>query len=79
MDIVAMNWRGIYVPKGISDERYDEWVETLKKVGASDEWQQVMSENGLASYDVFGAEFEQFVADNIAQIQEVSKEIGLLK
>lgn len=79
VDIVAMNWRGIYVPKGISDERYDEWVETLKKVGASDEWQQVMSENGLASYDVFGAEFEQFVADNIAQIQEVSKEIGLLK
>ncbi|WP_372802690.1 Bug family tripartite tricarboxylate transporter substrate binding protein [Paracoccus seriniphilus] len=79
VDIVAMNWRGIYVPKGISDERYDEWVETLRKVGASDEWQQVMSENGLASYDVFGAEFEQFVADNIAQIQEVSKEIGLLK
>ncbi|MDB6178368.1 tripartite tricarboxylate transporter substrate-binding protein [Paracoccus sp. Z330] len=79
VDIVAMNWRGIYVPKGISDERYDEWVDALQKVGASDEWQQVMAENGLAPYDVFGADFEAFVADNIAQIQDVSKEIGLLK
>lgn len=79
VDIVAMNWRGIYVPKGISDERYDEWVEALKQVGASDEWQKVMAENGLAPYDIFGADFEAFVADNIAQIQDVSKEIGLLK
>ena len=79
VDIVAMNWRGVYVPKGISDERYDEWVEALKQVGASDEWQKVMAENGLAPYDIFGADFEAFVADNIAQIQDVSKEIGLLK
>lgn len=79
VDLTAMNWRGIYVPKGISDERYDEWVETLKQVGASDEWKQAMAENGLAPYDIFGADFEQFVADNIAQIQDVSKEIGILQ
>lgn len=79
VDIVAMNWRGVYVPKGISDERYNEWVEVLKQVGASEEWQKVMAENGLAPYDIFGADFEAFVADNITQIQNVSKEIGLLK
>ncbi|MBU3029369.1 Bug family tripartite tricarboxylate transporter substrate binding protein [Paracoccus marinaquae] len=79
VDIVAMNWRGVYVPKDISDERYNEWVEMLKKVGASEQWQSIMAENGLAPYDIFGAEFETFVADNIAQIQAVSKEIGLLK
>lgn len=79
VDIVAMNWRGVYVPKDISDERYNEWVEMLKQVGASEQWQTIMAENGLASYDLFGADFEAFVADNIAQIQDVSREIGLLK
>lgn len=79
IDSVAMNWRGVYVPKGISDEDYDKWVEWLRQVGASEQWQTVMKENGLAPYDIFGADFEAFVADNIAQIQDVSKEIGLLQ
>ena len=33
VDITAMNWRGIYVPKGISDEDYNNWVDWLKQVG----------------------------------------------
>ena len=31
-DVVAVNWRGLYVPKGISDDRFNEWAEMLKKV-----------------------------------------------
>ncbi|WBU58082.1 Bug family tripartite tricarboxylate transporter substrate binding protein [Paracoccus sediminicola] len=79
IDSVAMNWRGVYVPKGISDEEYDKWVDWLRQVGESEQWQTVMTENGLAPYDIFGADFEEFVAENIAQIQDVSKEIGLLQ
>jgi putative tricarboxylic transport membrane protein len=79
VDIVAMNWRGIYVPKNISDEEYQNWVDMLGKVAESDQWQTVMSENGLAPYTILGADFETFVTDNIAEIQQVSKEIGLLQ
>ena len=79
VDLTAMNWRGIYVPKGISDDEYNVWVDRLQKVGASDEWKAAMVENGLAPYDMFGADFEKFVGDNIAEIQEISKEIGLIQ
>ena len=79
VDITAMNWRGIYVPKGISDEDYNKWVDWLKQVGASEQWQQAMAENGLAPYDIFGADFETFVAENVAEIQGIAKEIGLLQ
>ncbi|WBU60817.1 Bug family tripartite tricarboxylate transporter substrate binding protein [Paracoccus albus] len=79
VDITAMNWRGIYVPKGISDEDYDKWVDWLKQVGESEQWQQTMVENGLAPYNVYGADFEAFVAENVAEIQEIAKEIGLLQ
>lgn len=79
VDIVAMNWRGVYVPKGISDAQYAQWVDTLGKVGASEQWQKVMAENGLEPYTILGADFDTFVHENIAQIQKISKEIGLLK
>lgn len=79
VDITAMNWRGVYVPKDISDEDYQKWVERIKQVGESEEWQKVMTENGLAPYAIYGADFEKFVADNIAQIQKISKDIGILQ
>lgn len=79
VDIVAMNWRGIYVPKDISDEDYQKWVDMLGKVAESEQWQTVMTENGLAPYTILGADFETFVSENIAEIQQVSKEIGILQ
>lgn len=79
VDITAMNWRGVYVPKDISDEDYQKWVARLTEVGESEEWQKIMTENGLAPYSIYGTEFETFVADNIAQIQQISKDIGILQ
>lgn len=79
VDIVAMNWRGVYVPKNISDEDYQKWVDLLRQVGESEQWQTVMAENGLESYALFGEEFETFVNDNIAEVQDISREIGLIQ
>lgn len=79
VDIVAMNWRGIYVPKDISDDDYQKWVEWLQQVGESEEWKKVAAENGLAPYNLYGEEFEKFVAEDIAEIKEISTEIGLLQ
>jgi putative tricarboxylic transport membrane protein len=38
-----------------------------------------MAQNGIAPLDLQGAEFEAFVADSVAQIQEISREIGIIK
>ncbi|MBA4204038.1 MAG: tripartite tricarboxylate transporter substrate binding protein [Polymorphum sp.] len=79
LDLVAMNWRGFYVPKGISDEEFNVWVDRLQKVAESEQWKKVMAENGLAPYALIGGEFEGWVANNIAEIQEISREIGIIK
>jgi putative tricarboxylic transport membrane protein len=79
IDMVAMNWRGVYVPKGISDEDFAKWTDNLQKVADSEQWQKVMAENGLAPYTLIGADFEKFVNDNIAEITEISKEIGIIQ
>jgi putative tricarboxylic transport membrane protein len=76
---VAANWRGFYAPGGMSDEAYAFWVDAIGKVYGSPEWKQVMAQSGLAPLDLSGEEFEAFVAESIASITDLSKEIGLIK
>jgi putative tricarboxylic transport membrane protein len=79
VDLVAMNWRGVYVPGGISDAEFARWTDALQKVADSDQWQQVMVDNGLAPYTLIGDDFEGWVNENIAEIQEISREIGIIQ
>jgi putative tricarboxylic transport membrane protein len=38
----------------------------------------VMTNNGLAPLALSGAEFEAFVAQNVAEIEALSREIGII-
>ncbi len=79
VDAVGANWRGFYVPGGMSDEAYDFWAEALADVYASDEWKGVMASNGLMPLDLSGEAFQEFVADQVQKTKALSKEIGLIK
>lgn len=79
IDVVAVNWRGLYVPGDISDEAYDKWSDALAKVGASDEWAEAMEANGLAPFNKVGADFAGYLDGVIAEIQTLSKELGVIK
>lgn len=79
IDAIGANWRGFYAPGGASAESYDFWVEAVGKVYDSAEWKAIMAQNGLAPLNLRGAEFQTFVANSVAEIQALSKEIGLIK
>ncbi|EEX09009.1 tricarboxylic transport [Ruegeria lacuscaerulensis ITI-1157] len=79
VDAIGANWRGFYAPGGMSDEAYNDWVSKIAQLYASDEWKEVMAANGLAPLDLQGEDFQNFVADSVAQIQAISKEIGIIK
>jgi len=78
-DVVAVNWRGLYVPKGISDERFNEWADKLQQVADSDEWKEVMAANGLAPFTKVGGDFQSWIDGVVAQTQELSREIGVIQ
>jgi len=78
-DVVAVNWRGLYVPKGISDERFDEWAARLKTVAESDAWAPAMTANGLAPFTKVGGDFQSWVDNVIAETEELSREIGVIQ
>ncbi|MBE3640402.1 Bug family tripartite tricarboxylate transporter substrate binding protein [Mangrovicoccus algicola] len=79
VDALGANWRGFYGPGGMSDEAYDGWVDMINTLYASEEWKAIMETNGLAPLDLSGDEFQAFVADSVAQIQSISREIGIIK
>ncbi len=79
IDLVAMNWRGLYVPRDISDEAFQTWADRLQQVAESAQWQQVMQDNGLAPYTLIGDDFQAWVEENIAEIQEISRRIGIIQ
>lgn len=78
-DVVAVNWRGFYVPKGISDDQYNAWAAKLQQVAESDQWKQVMTENGLAPFIKVGGDFQGWVDGVIAETVTLSKEIGVIQ
>ncbi|WP_280949297.1 Bug family tripartite tricarboxylate transporter substrate binding protein, partial [Hoeflea olei] len=79
IDVIGANWRGFYAPGGMTDEAYDYWVDAVGKVYDSAEWKETMTQSGLAPLDLRGADFQAFVAESVASITEISKEIGLIK
>ncbi|KAG1647602.1 UPF0065 protein YflP [Nymphon striatum] len=78
-DVVAVNWRGLYVPKGISDEDFNVWAERLQAVADSAEWQQAMTDNGLAPFTKVGDDFQSWIDSVVASTEELSREIGVIQ
>lgn len=79
VDAIGANWRGFYAPGGMSDEAYDGWVSKIAALYESAEWKEVMAANGMAPLDLQGAAFEEFVAASVAQIEAISREIGIIQ
>ena len=79
IDVVAVNWRGLYTPKGASEASYAMWTKALRKVGDSREWKAAMQANGLAPFNKVGRDFQNYVDGVIVEVRALSQEIGVIK
>jgi len=78
-DVVAVNWRGLYVPKNISDSDFEMWAARLKAVAESAEWKEAMAANGLAPFTKVGGDFQSWVDQVVADTADLSREIGVIQ
>jgi putative tricarboxylic transport membrane protein len=78
-NVIGGNWRAFYVPAGIPDSVYADWVTTVKAVAHSKEWTELRDKNGLAEFTSFGKEFDSFVTQQIKNVVEISKELNIIK
>ena len=75
--MIGANWRGFYASGGMSDRAYDYWVHHINAMYDSALWKGEMALNGLAPLGLFGKEFEEFVQDNVRDIAQISRSIGI--
>lgn len=78
-DVVAVNWRGMYIPKDVSDETFKLWADRLQKVADSKEWKEAMVANGLAPFTKVGADFQGYVDQVVGEVRELSKSLGVIQ
>lgn len=78
-DVTGYNWRGFYTGGEVSDEDYASMVDTLETLYESDEWKDVAQQNGLVPLWRGGEEFSEFVRETIGDVEEISREIGVIQ
>ncbi len=78
-DVVAVNWRGLYIPRGVSDDVFNSWADKLQMVADSAEWKEAMAANGLAPFTKVGGDFQSYVDGLVAEINQLSKDIGVIQ
>jgi len=79
IDALGPNWRGFYMPADADPDAQAYWVNAIDELYASDEWKSVMRQNGLIPFHPPAGEFEDFVRGQVDDIEQLSREIGLLK
>lgn len=78
-DVVAVNWRGLYIPKGVSDDTFNMWADRLQQVADSDEWKEAMVANGLAPFTKVGGDFQGYIDQVVGEVRQLSKDIGVIQ
>lgn len=78
-DVIGANWRGLYMPKGASDEAKEFWKKAIMTMTESEAFQKDLKAKSIEPFNNFGADMDKFVMQSIEDITTISKEIGILK
>jgi putative tricarboxylic transport membrane protein len=77
MDIVIGNWRGVFGAPGISAAQRQALVDWMTALHASSQWREIVERQGWDDAFLTGTAFEQFLARDHAETEQVLKDIGL--
>lgn len=77
VNVELANWRGVVAPPGLTEKQRSELESILRRVHDSPEWQETLDKQEWQDTFMTGAQFERFVANETARINEISEELGL--
>ncbi len=77
MDVVIANWRGVFAPPGIQPAARETLTRFITELHGLPAWRELLSTRGWDDAFLPGAEFERFLAADIAATEAVLKELGL--
>jgi putative tricarboxylic transport membrane protein len=78
-DIGVSMPRGLILPPDAPAEAQEWWIETMKKVVETPEWDQYISSNTLTPTVLYGDEFRNFLVRTKNGFEEVLREVGAIE
>lgn len=78
-DVVGANWRGLYMPAGASDEAKEFWKNAIQTMTEDEGFQKSLEAAAIEEFNNFGDDMDAFATKMIADVRDLSREIGILK
>ncbi|MBM3605320.1 MAG: tripartite tricarboxylate transporter substrate binding protein, partial [Alphaproteobacteria bacterium] len=78
-DVEGPNWRGFYIPKNAPEEARQFWDNSIRAMTQNEDFQQMLVGAGIEPFEHFGEDMDTFIAENIAEIEAISREIGIIQ
>jgi putative tricarboxylic transport membrane protein len=78
LDIEYLMLRGIFMPPGVTAEQTDYYIDLLKKVRETPEWQDLMNTGAFNQTFMFGADYAKWVENEEVRHRDLMKEAGFL-
>lgn len=72
-------WRGVFGPKGLTEEQLAFWDKTLKGLSENEAWQKELVANDWASEYRNAADFKAFLEEQERDVQELLTALGMQK
>jgi putative tricarboxylic transport membrane protein len=77
VDVVTANWRGVFGAPGINPNQRAALVNLMTELNALPAWRELLATRGWDNAFLAGAEFDRYLAADIAATEAVLKELGL--
>lgn len=71
--------RGIIMPGDIPEDVRNWWIETMKEVAETPEWQEYIDTNMLSEHILYGDEFSQYLEETVAEFEVIMTELGVIE
>lgn len=79
IDTTFINWRGIFGPPNMPEERVEFWEDKLLKVTQTEQWAEIAKRNGWTQKYRDSEEFSAFLEKTNEEYKTILDEIGMLK
>lgn len=71
-------WRGFYMGPQVSDEAYNWWVNTFRRLVKTEEFERQRRAMGLYPFFLVGEEFDAYVRTSVRKYHQIAVDIGLI-
>jgi putative tricarboxylic transport membrane protein len=78
VDVELANWRGVVAPPELDEATVTSIISTFDTLNGSAGWQEALATNGWTNLYLAGAEFDAYLDEQIATINQTLTDLGLI-